>query len=184
MPAPHAVILSALRILANGDDRAPVKLANEWARALSEAGQETPAIVALTNTDDPVRARTLLGQTLARFGLADLTDIEKARLARAALARAYVEETISATDFATRLVRFLENAQDEVLGSDAFAREYRFVHEVDELFNYTLTQTAPHIRADLAARGIDHADPRSWVLRRMRALGIIDESNAPIDPRW
>lgn len=184
MAAPQAVILSALRILANGDDRAPVKLAQDWARVLIEAGQDSPAISALETTDDPVRVRTLLGQALARFGLADLTDIEKARLARSALARAYVEETISATDFATRLVRFLEVAQDELFGSDAFAREYRFVHEVDELFNYTLKQAAPHIRADLAARGVDHADPRAWVLRRMQALGILDASNNPIDPRW
>jgi hypothetical protein len=184
MPAPHEVALSALAVLAHADDRAPVTVAQAWAKALIAAGQDHASIAALASATDPGESRTLLSRVLGRYGLADLTDVEKARIARAALTREFVEQRISATDFATRLVHFCNDAQDDLYGSEAFAREYRFVYEIDELFNFTLAQTAPHVTDALTARGVDRADPRAWVLRRMEALGFIDKSGVPLEPRW
>jgi hypothetical protein len=184
MPAPHEVALSALAVLAHADDRAPVSVAQAWAKALIAAGQDHASIIALASATDAGESRTLLSRVLGRYGLADLTDIEKARIARAALTREFVDGRISATDFATRFVHFLNEAQNDLHGSDAFAREYRFVYEIDELFNFTLAQTAPHVIEALAARGIDRADPRAWVLRRMLTLGLIDASGAAVEPRW
>lgn len=184
MPAPHEVVLSALAVLVHADDRAPVAVAQAWAKALIAAGHEHASIAALAGATDAGESRTLLSRVLGRYGLADLTDVEKARIARAALTREFVDGRIGATDFATGLVRFLNETQNDLFGSEAFAREYRFVYEIDELFNFMLAQSAPHVSEALAARGVDRADPRAWVLKRMLALGFIDANGAALEPRW
>jgi hypothetical protein len=184
--------LSTLRVLAIGDGPATVTLARDWANDLIDCGYDEQLVVDLSILDDEdvARLRQVWPLALRKFSLNDLSDRERAIKARRLLTIAFLEERVSALDFARQYRSFLEehwsgNQQNQSLGF-----EYGMLWHIDEVLNWVVPQSHRDPYAADALKRMKkegpepETDERAWVLQEFRRHGLVDEAGAPLEARW